>query len=162
MLRDDNECLENAVAIVGRVLKPETLQVINDRAHVTNKLAAATFLDFEETRDSMVGCASSCVFTLYISFVFTLLTFELGFMMIFEQNEEVKKKNTSPVVYCFSLRVLQRKNRRIRRSCFVECAANALQFMAQFHVVLELICDAWAWNHEVPTMMNTYSCTKSS
>jgi hypothetical protein len=82
MLRDDNECLENAVAIVGRVLKPETLQVINDRAHVTNKLAAATFLDFEETRDSMVGCASSCVFTLYISFVFTLHTFELGFMMI--------------------------------------------------------------------------------
>jgi hypothetical protein len=55
MLRDDDEYLDDVVD-VGRI-KPETLWVC-DRAHVINKLAA-TFPDFEENRDSMVGCLSA-------------------------------------------------------------------------------------------------------
>jgi hypothetical protein len=54
MLRDDDEsleCLEN-VLVVGRI-NPETLEVLDDKAHVINKLVA-TFPDLEENRDSMV------------------------------------------------------------------------------------------------------------
>jgi hypothetical protein len=54
MLRDDDEsleCLDN-VLVVGRI-NPETLEVLEDRAQVINKLVA-TFRYLEENKDSMV------------------------------------------------------------------------------------------------------------
>lgn len=110
MLRGDGECLENVV-VVGRI-KPKTPKLLDDRAHVINKLVA-TFRGLEENSDSIIGCCA------------------VHLLQIFMVEHETSRRRKAP----------RKRHFRICRASFGECAAEtSSEEFFRFHV-LELEFD---------------------